>query len=50
MSKEKYRKMSLFQMKAIVSVSVKQFCSASESRVKAAYCPKRYVCVRFSFL
>ena len=41
MSKEKYRKMSLLQMKAIVSVSVKQFCSASESRVKAAYCPKR---------
>lgn len=41
MSKEKYRKMSLFQMKAIVSVSVKQFCSASESRVKAAFCPKR---------
>ena len=41
MSREKYRKMYLFQMKAIVSVSVKQFCSANESRVKAAYCPKR---------
>ena len=34
MSREKYRKMYLFQMKAIVSVSVKQFYSANESRVK----------------
>ena len=41
MSREKYRKMYLFQMKATVSVSVKQFYSANESRVKAAYCPKR---------